>query len=81
MKARWVSASFSPDGGRIVTASDDRTARLWDASSGSLIASLEGHEGAVRSASFSPDGGRIVTASDDKTARLWDASSGSLIAF
>ena len=73
-------ASFSPDGGRIVTASDDKTARLWDISSGSLIAILKGHKGPVESASFSPDGGRIVTASLERTARLWEASSGSLIA-
>ena len=62
MKLAVESASFSPDGGRIVTASGDGAARLWDASSGSLIAALEGHEGPVESASFSPDGGQIVTA-------------------
>ncbi len=68
------SASFSPDGTRIVTASDDNTARVWDSSSGRAIAALSGHEGRVESASFSPDGTRIVTASEDHTARVWDAS-------
>ena len=48
------SASFSPDGRRIVTASEDKTARLWDASSGSLIASPEGHEDEVLSACVQP---------------------------
>ncbi|MCP4384780.1 MAG: hypothetical protein GY798_25775, partial [Hyphomicrobiales bacterium] len=71
-----LSAEFSPDGGRIVTASHDNTARLWDAETGSLIHTLEGHGGWVLSAEFSPDGGRIVTASDDNTARLWDAETG-----
>ncbi len=65
------SASFSPDGTRIVTASDDNTARVWDAGSGRAIATLSGHEDGVVSASFSPDGTRIVTASGD-TARVWD---------
>jgi dipeptidyl aminopeptidase/acylaminoacyl peptidase len=66
------SAAFSPDGQRIVTASADKTARIWDAATGKPIGELRGHDSAVRSAAFSPDGKRIVTASFDKTARIWD---------
>ncbi|HAX85894.1 MAG TPA: hypothetical protein DCY91_06380 [Cyanobacteria bacterium UBA11370] len=65
-----TSASFSPDGERIVTASSDNTARAWDLK-GNLVTELKGHQGWVYSASFSPDGERIVTASLDKTARVW----------
>src|SRR5262249_25967711 len=52
---RW--AAFSADGKRIVTASVDRTARLWDAATGRPIsAPLIGHEGQVWRVAFSPDG-------------------------
>ncbi|TDJ67025.1 MAG: hypothetical protein E2O39_15445, partial [Planctomycetota bacterium] len=61
-----------PDGSRIVTASSDRTARLWD-SEGKEVAVLAGHTEWVLHAAFSPDGSRIVTASGDATARLWDS--------
>ena len=74
------SAAFSPDGTRVVTASDDQTARLWDARDGKRDCRLESPYGAVRSAAFSPDGTRVVTASDDRTARLWDAETGEEIA-
>jgi len=74
------SACFSPDGARIVTASWDRTARLWDVTTGQQIAALRGHDFGVRSACFSPDGARIVTASSDYTARLWDATAGQELA-
>ncbi|KAJ1456270.1 WD40-repeat-containing domain protein [Pelagophyceae sp. CCMP2097] len=72
--------AFSPDGKRLVTASDDGTARLWDAETGALQATLEGHTGGVDSCAcaFSPSGERIVTASYDETAQLWDAKTGAM---
>ena len=57
------SAVFSPDGSRVVTASRDKTARLWDAKTGAALATLSGHTDVVNSAVFSPDGGRVVTGS------------------
>jgi len=77
----WVvAASFSNDGRRVVTASYDNTARIWDTESGKLIAELKGHTGWVVAASFSNDGRHVVTGSRDHTARVWDADSGKLTA-
>jgi WD40 repeat protein/serine/threonine protein kinase/TPR repeat protein len=70
------SAAYSPDGTRIVTSSNDKTARIWDARTGSNLAVLVGHADVINSAAYSPDGTRIVTASRDKTARIWDARTG-----
>src|SRR5271165_302526 len=76
-------AAFSPDGSRVVSASSNWTARVWDAATGNAIAVLSGHKGqvhSVHSATFSRDGSRIVTASSDKTARVWEAATGKAIA-
>jgi WD40 repeat protein len=70
------SAQFSPDGQLVVTASEDKTARLWNAANGKPLGEPMKHEGIVSSAQFSPDGQLVVTASLDKTARLWNAASG-----
>jgi WD40 repeat protein len=64
-----------------------KTAKLWDAASGKLMASFH-HEDEFCSltgeiwndAACSSNGARILTASDDKTAKLWDAGSGKLLA-
>jgi tetratricopeptide (TPR) repeat protein len=66
--------AFSPDGTRVVTGSWDKTARLWDASTGTSVGAAMKHDGPVWSVAFSPDGTRVVTGSWDKTARLWDVS-------
>ena len=74
-----TSASFSPDGKRILTTSSDGTARLWDAGTSAPLAVVK-HEKKVNHAVFSRDGSRIVTASDDETVRVWDSSTGAPIA-
>ncbi len=66
------SASFNPDASRIVTASADRTAKVWDALTGEELVTLFGHSDWVVSASFNSDGRWIVTASGDGTAKVWD---------
>jgi WD40 repeat protein len=57
---------------RVVTASDDNTARVWDAATGKPLTGALEHEAEVVSAAFSPDGTRVVTASRDQPVRLWD---------
>jgi len=74
-EAAIYTAVFSPDGRRILTASADKTARLWDATTGAEVGDPMRHDNAVVDAAFSPDGARIATASKDRTARLWDATT------
>ncbi len=73
------SVDFSPDGSRVVTASHDRTARIWDVRTQRELAVLRGHQGILWSARFSPDGKQVATASQDGQVRLWDGFTGRLL--
>jgi eukaryotic-like serine/threonine-protein kinase len=68
--------AFFPDGSRAVSASHDKTVRLWDVKSGQELAVWTGHQGAVTSVAVAPDGRRILTGSLDGAVRLWDAATG-----
>ncbi|RMF66864.1 MAG: hypothetical protein D6742_08875, partial [Cyanobacteria bacterium J069] len=68
--------AFSPDHRLLLGVGSDHKVRLWNVESGSLVAELKGHQGAIASARFSLDSQRIVTAGEDRTTILWDAKSG-----
>jgi WD40 repeat protein len=78
-RANPSCAAFSPDGKRVVTASDDGTARVWDARSGLALSPLVRHEAQIKHVMFSPDGRRVLTASGDGIAQVWDAESGERV--
>ncbi|MBI3937950.1 MAG: hypothetical protein HY323_13310 [Betaproteobacteria bacterium] len=80
LKGLAWSARYSHGGGRIVTASFDGTAQVWDASSLIPVSAPMKHSSLVLSAEFSRDDRWIITNSADRTVRVWDAATGQLVA-
>jgi WD40 repeat protein len=78
-KGSVFCVSLAPDGKRAVSASFDRTLKVWDAESGECLKTLQGHTDTVRSVSLTPDGRIAVSASDDKTLKVWDLESGTCL--
>jgi len=71
--------AFNPDGTQLATASQDKTAKIWDALSGQLLLTLTGHGESVNSIAYSPDGKYLATASNDHMAKIWDSATGQLL--
>jgi len=74
-----TSGAISSDGARLVTASADRTARVWDLARGNLLAVVGGHGAPLTTAQFSPDGTLLLTTAEDGAVKLSDAGSGTEI--
>jgi WD40 repeat protein len=72
------SLAFNTDGQRLLTTSDDKSAKVWDVATGDLLMTLDGHTGIVSKGIYSPDGVWIVTAGNDGTIRFWDSRTGLL---
>jgi WD40 repeat protein len=72
------SCRFFPDGKTVVSASWDRTLKVWDVASGSLVRTLVGHTDWVECVDVSPDNTRILSTSFDNTWKLWNSRTGEL---
>jgi WD40 repeat protein len=67
--------AFSPDGKILATESWDKTIKLWDVATGTMLRTLAGHTDSVRSVAFSPDGKILASGSWDGTILLWDVEA------
>jgi WD40 repeat protein len=73
-----ISATFSPDGSKLLTASFDNTIKLWDAKTGFLLLDIQACDKDLKTAAFSDDGKMILTVAEN-SAKLWDAFTGKLV--
>ena len=74
------TAAFSPDNKYVISASNDKTIRIWEAETGAQVGEpLQGHTDHVNSAAYSPTSKYIVSASNDKTIRIWEAKTGAQV--
>lgn len=69
--------AYSPDGALLATASNDRTARVWDAATGTTLRVFTGHDGPVSTCDISADGTLLATGGHDRSVRLWDIATGA----
>jgi WD40 repeat protein len=70
--------AFSKGGGWLVSASVDRTVRLWDVQSHKAVAILSGHGAPVNDVALSQVAERLYSSGSDGTVKLWnlDATTG-----
>ncbi|MFM7430319.1 MAG: WD40 repeat domain-containing protein, partial [Flammeovirgaceae bacterium] len=74
-----LSIAISPDSNYVATGSRDKSAKLWELSTGREVRSFLGHQASINDLEFSRDGKLLITASGDGTAKIWEVGTGKEI--
>ncbi len=73
--ADWVNdVAWSPDGTKLVSASRDKTAKVFDAKTGDSMVTFNSHNNTVNGVAFTPDGKQVVSSGADRQLRIWNVS-------
>jgi len=70
------SVAFGPNGKRLVSASEDKSLKIWDVADGHVVHTLTGHAETVYGVAFRADGKRLASGSEDSTVKIWDVGTG-----
>ncbi|KAJ3331951.1 Calpain-6 [Blyttiomyces sp. JEL0837] len=70
------SVAFIHPGDQLVSASRDKTLKIWEVETGYCVKTLHGHSDWVRMAVASDDGRTLASCSSDQTVRVWDTATG-----
>ena len=74
-----LDVTFNTTGSKLVTASADGNARVYNTMTGACQAILAGHDGEISKVAFSPQGSRVLTASSGQKARIWETDTGDCL--
>src|SRR6185437_767685 len=75
--SRVAALSFASRAAITVTASEENTVRVWDATTAIMLSTRPVAQGRpVTAIACSPDGSLVATASQDGTARIWNVNTG-----
>ena len=73
------AVALSPDGLLAVTASLDKTLKIWDIINGKYLYTIEGHTDLIYTVVISPDGRQIISYSRDHSVIVWDLTTGKML--
>lgn len=71
-----ASILFENNSNKLITGGQDRTVKVWDTDSGSLISNLYGCLGSVLDLAITNDNRSVIAASSSNNLYAWDLSSG-----
>ncbi|HUE69438.1 MAG TPA: hypothetical protein VMP01_01005 [Pirellulaceae bacterium] len=75
-----TALAWSADGQFVLSASQDKTIKLWNTTDGALTRQYAGQADAARSLAVTKDGTKVIAGCNDKSLRVWNYSDGGLLA-